>query len=146
MKLSLFKHWLIVLFCLALTYRIYACFQVPLVTTDVLRHLGYASHALDNNFAIYKTSAMEFEPEVWTSLAWSDQTYIYPPVTLLFFYLFSIFHLGIFWVKLTLTLVDLTCAYLFYKRISMVAAILFFSLQSLCGTPLARDSLKPCKL
>lgn len=119
------KRWLLFFFALALFYKIYACFQVPVVTSDVLRQLGYASHAIDNNFGIYTTTALDFKPEVWTRY-WSNQTYIYPPVTLLFFYLFSIFHLGIFWVKITLTIVDLFCTYLFYKYVSKLAAVLFF--------------------
>ena len=120
-----FKHWALFIFLLALTYRIYACFQVPAVTSDVLRHLGYSSHALENNFAIYNTTAENFAPEIWTRY-WSEQPYIYPPVTLIFFYLFSVFHLGIFWVKAVLTLVDIGCSYLFYRHISKLAALLFF--------------------
>ena len=116
---------LIVIFFLVLAYRIYACFQVPTTTTDALRNLGYASHALENNFAIYTTKAEDFMPEIWTRY-WPKTPYIYPPVTLIFFYIFSIFHLGMFWVKLTLTLIELACSYLFYKWISKVAAILFF--------------------
>lgn len=117
--------WL--LFGIALTYKIYACFQVPTVTTDVIRHLGYASHALENNFAIYTTKAEDFIPESWTRF-YSKQTYIYPPTTLIFFYIFSVFHLGIFWVKAVLTLIDIGCAYLFYKHVSKLAALLSFCL------------------
>jgi Gpi18-like mannosyltransferase len=124
-KLPAFEQWVWLLFLLALVYKIYACFQVPAVTSDVLRHLGYSSHALDNNFSIYTTKAEDFRPEIWTRY-WSNQPYIYPPVTLVFFYLFSVFHLGIFWVKLVLTLIDCGCAYLFYKHISKLAALLFF--------------------
>jgi hypothetical protein len=123
---QLLDRSLLVLFFFALAYRIYACFQVPLDTTDVLRNLGYASHAMDNSFAIYNTKGIDFRPEIWTFLPWENLTFQYPPVTLIFFYIFSILGLGIFWVKLTLTLIELTCAYLFYKRISKVAAILFF--------------------
>lgn len=119
------KRGLLFFFALALCYKIYACFQVPAVTSDVFRQLGYASHALDNNFGIYTTRALDFKPEVWTRY-WTEQPYIYPPVTLLFYYFFSIFHLGIVWVKITLTIIDLFCTYLFYKHISESAAILFF--------------------
>jgi hypothetical protein len=120
------KRWLALFFVLALIYKIYAWFQVPEVTSDVFRNLGYASHATENNFAIYTTKAMEFAPEAWTQY-WSEQTYIYPPATLLFFFLFSSLHLGIFWVKVTLTIVDLCCTYLFYTHVSALAAVLFFS-------------------
>ena len=123
---ELLDRSLLVLFFLVLAYRIYACFQVPLDTTDVLRNLGYARHAMDNGFAIYNTQGIDFRPEIWTFLPWKNLTFQYPPVTLIFFYIFSILGLGIFWVKLTLTLIELACAYLFYKRISKVAAILFF--------------------
>jgi hypothetical protein len=122
---TLLERWLLALFLFASLYRIYACFQVPLVTTDVIRNLGYASHALENNFAIYNTLAIDFNGEIWSRF-WSNLTYPYPPVTLLFFYIFSIFNLGIFWVKLTLSFINLACAYLFYKKISKVAAILVF--------------------
>lgn len=122
---TVFDRLILLLFVIALGYKIYACFQVPVVTSDVLRHLGYSSHALENNFAIYTTKAEDFMPEIWTRY-WSNQPYIYPPVTLIFFYLFSVFHLGIFWVKAVLTLIDFVCAYLFYKHISKLAALLFF--------------------
>ncbi len=124
---QLLYRLLLVLFFLVIAYRIYACFQVPLKTTDALRNLGYASHALDNNFAIYNTKGTDFAPEIWTLLPWTKIPFQYPPVTLIFFYAFSFFGLvGIFWVKLTLTLIELASAYLFYKHISKVAAILFF--------------------
>lgn len=119
------NNWALWILGAAFIYRIYVCFQVPLVTTDVLRHLGYASHALDGNFSIYETLARDFSPEVWTA-AWSERPYVYPPVTLLFFYSFAVFHLGIFWVKLVLTLIDVVSASLFYRRISKLAAVLFF--------------------
>jgi Glycosyltransferase family 87 len=124
-KPSVAEKWALLLFLIALFYKIYACFQVPVITSDVLRHLGYASHAFENNFNIYTTKAKDFIPEIWTK-NWSNQPYIYPPITLLFFYLFSVFNLGIFWVKITLTLIDLGCTYLFYKHISKLAALLFF--------------------
>ncbi|MEP0914020.1 hypothetical protein NDI45_24220 [Leptolyngbya sp. GB1-A1] len=124
-KLSRAEQVAWLLFAIALVYKVYACFQVPVVTSDVLRHLGYSSHALDNYFALYTTKAEDFIPELWTRY-WSDQPYIYPPVTLIFFYLFSAFHLGIFWVKAVLTLIDFGCTYLFYKHISKFAALLFF--------------------
>lgn len=120
------NRWTLFLVLLVSLYRIYGCFQVPDTTTDVLRHLGYSSHALENFFSIYTTKAKDFSPEFWTALPWSDQTYIYPPVTLIFFCFFSTFHLGIFWVKLTLTFIDCGCAYLFYRYVSKFAAILYF--------------------
>ena len=119
------KRGLLFFFALALCYKIYACFQVPAVTSDAFRQLGYASHALENNFTIYTTKALDFKPEAWTAF-WPEQPYIYPPVTLLFFYFFSIFHFGIFWVKIALTTIDLFCTYLFYKHVSKLAAALFF--------------------
>ena len=124
-KLPIFKQWAWLLFAIALIYKVYACFQIPAVTSDVLRHLGYSSHALENNFSIYGTKAEDFMPEIWTRY-WSEQPYIYPPTSLIFFYLFSVFHLGIFWVKAVLTLIDFGCTYLFYKHISKLAALLFF--------------------
>jgi hypothetical protein len=124
-KLSVFDRWALLLFAIALSYKIYACFQVPAVTSDVLRHLGYSSHAFENNFALYTTKAKDFMPEIWIK-NWSDQPYIYPPTTLLFFYVFSALKLGIFWVKAALTFIDIGCTYLFYKHISTLAALLFF--------------------
>jgi len=124
-NLNVLEKWVLFLFAIALVYKIYACFQIPVVTSDVVRHLGYSSHALENNFAIYTTKAKDFGPEIWT-IYWNNRPYIYPPVTLIFFYLFSVFHLGIFLVKAVLTLVDFSCTYLFYKYISKLAAFLFF--------------------
>lgn len=119
------ERWFLLVFAIVLVYKIYACFQVPAITSDVLRHLGYSSHALENGFNIYETVAKDFKPEAWTR-HYSKQTYIYPPVTLIFFYLFTTLHLGILWVKLVLTLIDLGCAYLFYRHVSKWAAFLYF--------------------
>ncbi len=124
-KLKRLDLFLLLFFLLAIAYRLYACFQVPLLTTDVFRNLGYGSHAMENNFTIYQTRAINFKPEPW-SVLWPDITYTYPPAALVFFYTFSIFQLGIFWVKLTLTIIDLFCAYLFYRHVSKLAATLFF--------------------
>ena len=117
---------LIALSLAVLVYRVYACFQVPTVTSDVLRNLGYARHALEQNFGLYNTIGTDFTPESWTLLAWRQFTFQYPPVTLLFFHVFSVLDLGIFWVKLVLTALEVFCCYLFYQRVSKVAALLFF--------------------
>lgn len=115
----------VTLFLVALGWKIAFCFQVPSVTSDVLRHLGYSSHFSEQGFGIYNTTAGDFLPEYWAT-NWSTQPYIYPPLTLLFFYSFSAFHLGIFWVKVVLTGLDLACAYLFFRYTSPWAALLFF--------------------
>ncbi len=117
-----------IVFVVAAIYRAFALFQVPQVTTDAFRNLGYASHAFENDMNIYNTIGMDFEGEVWARFnVWNGVPYQYPPVTLMFFYLFSVLGLGIFWVKLVLTGVDTACAYLLNKRVSKTAAALYFA-------------------
>ena len=117
------KYWFVAPILVALAYRVHACLDTPLMTADTLRHLAYASHAMD--FGIYNTVAKDFAPEILANLLpHSKQTYIYPPCTLVFFFLFSSLGLGIFWIKLVLTAVEGVCAYLFYKHVSPWAAVL----------------------
>src|SRR6266849_5136340 len=122
---TLYRAVLWSIFAGALILRVALCFQVPTVTSDAYRNLGYASHAFDPGVSIYSTTAKNFAPEPWHR-QWPDLGYPYPPVVLLFFYSFSIFGAGFFWVKITLTIIEVFCAYLFKKRISGLAAILYF--------------------
>lgn len=113
-----------VIFVLIFAYRIYLCFQVP-YGTDPLWHLGFASHAFDNMFSIYQLTSTNFQPESWTNF-WPGLPYLYPPVTLLFFFVFAKLNLGIFWVKLVLTIIDSGIAYLLFCKISALSALLFY--------------------
>lgn len=108
-----------------LAIKLIACFQIPVMTSDLVRHLGYASHAFDQGFRLYETRAIDFAPEAWTRY-WSDQPYIYPPLTLLFFWLFASLHLGLVWVKLALLLIDAAVALLFWRHVSWQAGLLYF--------------------
>ncbi len=109
----------------ALTYRLIACFLIPAETSDVFRNLGYGIHAFDDNFSLYRTRAENFFPELWCHI-WRHLRFFYPPVTLVFFYLFYPLGLGIFWAKLALTMMELLCAWLFKKHVSLLAATLYF--------------------
>jgi len=117
---------IVVLFVLVGGFRLYQCFGVPTETTDAYRNIGYSSHLTDKGFSIYETKAMDFRPEPWSNL-WYKQGYIYPPLTLVFFALFGTTGLGIFYVKLVLTLLDLLSALLFSRAVSPWAGLLFFS-------------------
>ena len=101
-------------------------FKVPESTADIMRHLGYSSHAFDDLARpFYETIAVDFKPEGWTKYS-ADQEYIYPPFILVFFYIFSSAGLGITWVKLSFLAMDIGCAYIFYRNISLLSAVLYF--------------------
>jgi hypothetical protein len=123
---SLYRPALLTIFVIVLLLRLLLCLDVPMGTSDVLRHLGYASHALDTDAGVYTTQAQDYAPEAWTRL-WPTHQYFYPPVTILFFNIFTLFGAGIFWVKVVLTLIEVCCAYLFKRQISELAAVLYFS-------------------
>lgn len=100
-----------------LLYRVYLCTFVPYETTDLYRHLGYASHLPDLGTSLYRTVANDFLPEAWAE-SWGGLGYVYPPAALVFFSLFSSFGWGMFWVKFTLTLMEFYVACAFWRRLS----------------------------
>ena len=51
---------LIGLFLAILSLRIYFCFQIPSVTSDTFRQLGFASHAFDADTAFYALRPGDF--------------------------------------------------------------------------------------
>jgi Gpi18-like mannosyltransferase len=106
-----------------LIYRVYLCLQVP-YGTDIIWHLGFASHAFEKNFGIYQLTSDNFESEFWSTL-WPGLPYAYPPVMLMFFFTVAKFHLGFVWVKLALTFFESVVAFLFY-RISRISSLLFY--------------------
>jgi Gpi18-like mannosyltransferase len=126
MKVEREAKWFWSMALLVLAYRLFLCSRVPFETTDTLRHLGYAQHAFDSGFSIYSTLPVSFCPEPWCH-HWERVPYIYGPVTLWFFWLFSMLHLGTAWVKVVLTLIELCISVLIRKEFSTAAALLYFA-------------------
>ena len=117
--------WLIGM-VLVVALRIAFCAQAPIESSDLYRHLGFTSHFLEFPKTFYWLVPTDFSNEFWSDF-WSDQGYIYPPLALLFFSFFGTLGIGIFWVKLVLTLCDLGSALLIGKVTSKWAALLVFS-------------------
>lgn len=117
---------MLVALLLILALRIWFCAQAPIETTDLYRHLGFTSHFLENPTGFYGLLPSEFPDEFWSDF-WSDVPYIYPPVALLFFAFFGTLGIGLFWVKLVLTLCDCVTAWLIGRSFSWWAALLIFS-------------------
>lgn len=109
-----------------LALRVWYCTLAPIETSDLYRHLGFTSHFLDNPKAFYWLIPSDYPDEFWSDF-WSEVPYIYPPVALLFFAFFGTLGIGLFWVKLTLTLFDLATAVLIGRSFSWWAALLVFS-------------------
>lgn len=117
-------------FSIVLMLRIYLCTQAPVETSDLYRNLGYGWQMLGGTspvgFEVYQTHARDFAPEFWTRF-WTDQGYIYPPVTYSFFAAFAATGLGLFWVKLALTLCDVLTVWLVRKEFGALSALLVFA-------------------
>jgi Gpi18-like mannosyltransferase len=99
------------------------CFETPLVTADVFRKLGYSSHFFEDPIGLYRTYTFEFEPEPWTNV-WNKLPWIYLPGTTVFFAMFAELGLGIFWVKVFLTLCDFASSFVLYKLKQPLLAVL----------------------
>jgi hypothetical protein len=125
---SLFRRrpivWLWLLaFGTVLAFRVFLCAQAPTDTSDMFRHLGFSTHlGLD----LYAHTPTDYRPEFWTQF-WPTQKYIYPPGVPLFFSVFSVLGLGLFWVKLTLTLCELASSLVFAKMLGPGAGLMVFS-------------------
>jgi len=115
---------------IVLIVRFYFCGQVPDRTTDAFRNIGYTSHFWTLGTDIYKSVASDFKPEIWTE-NWSEVGYIYPPLTLVFFSIFSLFGAGIVWVKLLLTLCDVGSAVIIAKHSSKRMGLLLLATPSM---------------
>ena len=107
-------------------FRLYYCTQAPVDTSDLYRHLGFTSHFWENPSAFYWLKPWHFPHEFWSQL-WTEVGYMYPPVALLFFASFGVLGIGLFWVKLALTLFDLGSAYLIGRATSWWAGLLVFT-------------------
>jgi hypothetical protein len=106
-----------------LVFRVFLCAEAPTDTSDLFRHAGFSSHlGLD----LYDRVPADYEPEFWTQF-WSTQKYIYPPGVLMFFSLFSMLGLGLFWMKLTLTLCELASSFVIARVLGLGAGLLVFS-------------------
>jgi hypothetical protein len=120
------RAWFISLFLVTLAIRLWCCTLAPEDTSDLYRHLGYTSHLLENPRAFYWMLPTAWPGEHWTTF-WTEVGYIYPPLTLLFFAFFGTLGIGLFWVKLALTLLDLGSALLIARASSWWAGLLVFS-------------------
>lgn len=116
----------ILLFIPVLVYRVYLCAQPPEDTSDLYRHLGYASHLFERGLQIYKTTPQDFAPEFWTQF-WPYTPYIYPPGAMLFFSLFGTAGIGLFWVKLIFTVFDLFSSIIVARVTNPLCGLLLFS-------------------
>lgn len=113
-------------FLATLLIRIHYCAQPPDDSSDLYRHLGYTSHFFENPRGFYWLMPDSFPNEFWSGF-WTEVGYIYPPAALLFFAPFGHFGIGLFWVKLALTLCDLGSALLIARATSWWAGLLVFS-------------------
>ena len=126
MKLSSQKLFWAFAFMLVLAFRVFLCAQAPIESSDLFRNLGYTSHLGVLGLSLYDTAATRFRPEFWTQF-WPTQGFLYPPATLLFFSFFSSLGLGLFWVKLTLTLLDLLMSLIVAESLGALGGFLLFS-------------------
>lgn len=123
---QLSQRTLVLGFVLLAALRLALCFQPMSDTSDTYRNLGYACHLRDAGTSLYTTFARDFRPESWTT-AWPDLPYTYPPVTLCFFATFGSLGLGVFFVKLALTIMDLLVGLVFARQVSPLAGLLYFA-------------------
>ncbi len=110
-----------------LVYRIFLCAQPPEDTSDLYRHLGYASHLWTHGLEVYNTTPRDFVPEFWTQF-WPYTPYIYPPAALLFFSAFGKAGVGLFWVKLVFTLFDIFSSIILSRLTNSLCGWLLFSM------------------
>ncbi|MCB9029449.1 MAG: hypothetical protein H6619_00200 [Deltaproteobacteria bacterium] len=123
---SRYNSILLLICLLALGYRVYACTEVPAVTSDLFRNLGWGSHFFEDSFSIYTKRDFSFKPEVWSFFG-NNLIFFYPPVAGFLFWVLSFFGAGLFWAKLLFTSFDLIVAYLFKRHVSLLAATLYFA-------------------
>ena len=120
------RIWFFIAFLIALVVRLIYCAQAPDDTSDLYRHLGFTSHFFENPQAFYWLKPSQFPNEFWSQF-WTEIGYIYPPLALLFFAVFGSLGIGLFWVKLALTLFDLGSSVLIARATSWWAGLLVFS-------------------
>jgi peptide/nickel transport system substrate-binding protein/microcin C transport system substrate-binding protein len=129
---QIFKKWLqnhpiyTCAFIMVFVYRMWLCSQAPEDTSDLFRNLGYSSHLMQVGSSLYSTSPSDFKGEFWTQF-WGDQSYIYPPVTLTFFSLFSVTGAGLFFIKAFLTILDFISAAIIGALAGPLFGLLVFS-------------------
>jgi hypothetical protein len=111
------------LFVIVVLGRAFLAFQVPVDSSDLLRHLGFTAHLDELGFRFYEAEPRDFRREPWSGM-WPAQRYVYPPVALMFFSAFSSLGLGIVWIKLAVTLADVASGVLFRVYVSRWAALL----------------------
>lgn len=120
------RIWFFVLFGTVAALRVWFCALAPNDSSDLFRHLGFTSHFGDNPSLFYWITPELFPNEHWSTF-WTEVGYIYPPVALLFFTFFGTLGIGLFWVKLTLTLFDLASSVLIGRTTTPWASLLVFT-------------------
>lgn len=84
-----------------LLIRIILAFVTPLVTTDLERSLWYGNHFWSIFFDVYSKTPLDIDPNyniidpTLGVLAWPDNTYDYPLLSILFFAINALFPIGI---------------------------------------------------
>lgn len=106
--------------------RVWLCLQPPTESSDLYRNLGYAQQTFTAGASVYDTVARNYAPQFWARF-WPDTGYMYPPFILTFFAVFSGLGLGLFWVKLALTLCDLTSSLVVMREFGKLAGFLVFA-------------------
>lgn len=106
--------------------RVWLCLQPPTESSDLYRNLGYSQQVFTSGSEIYTTQASQFAPQLWATF-WTRTGYMYPPFTLTFFATFAGLGLGLFWVKLALTLCDLASSVLVAREFGRHAGFLVFA-------------------
>lgn len=120
------RRWAL-LYAAVLIYRLYLCAQPPEDTSDLMRHLGYATHIVERGATIYQASPTEFAPEFWTRF-WPRVPYMYPPGALLFFAPLGAAGIGLALVKTMLTVADLVAALLMWRLVGPLHGLIMFSM------------------
>ena len=120
------RIWFLALFAGVTVLRLWFCALAPNDSSDLFRHLGFTSHFWEHPELFYWITPELFPNEHWSTF-WTEVGYIYPPVALLFFTVFGTLGIGLFWVKLSLTLFDLASSILIGRVTTPWAGLLVFS-------------------
>ena len=91
--------------------RGYFCWQDPVNSGDVVRHLLHSFHVLDEGLAAAGVPLQELDPDLAGS-TWSAFPYNYPPVTLAFFVLIAALAPAVTAAKVALTVIEALNAWL----------------------------------
>ena len=94
--------------------RLYYCTCLPVNTGDVTRHLAWGCVINQSGYAAADRPLADKHPAA-KRIVWSHLPFSYPVVSLLFDQLTAALWASIFWMKLTLTLLEALTAFLIYR-------------------------------